>query len=139
LRLSGEFLFVNSTRLRLDLTNYASFGYILRLCRAAGVGALRVHAGSTAREWLVVVSLLDPPSAIEPAELFMEIYDHLHKTGVPAIDIGPPVDDEADREFAEQAKRAATRTYTHSVAATRDVINSVRMGRTPSIKKIKRV
>lgn len=38
LRLSGEFIFINATRLRLDLTNYASFGYLLRLCRECGVG-----------------------------------------------------------------------------------------------------
>src|SRR5213082_2261491 len=29
LRLQGEFIFVNSTRLRLDLDNYASFSHIL--------------------------------------------------------------------------------------------------------------
>ena len=39
-RMAGEFLFLNSTRLRLDLTNYATFGYLLRVCRTAGVGAL---------------------------------------------------------------------------------------------------
>ena len=139
LRVSGEFLFVNSTRLRLDLTNYASFGYLIRLCRSAGAGALRVHPGSTAREWLVVLSLLDTNPAVDPQERYAEIFDHLQKTGVPAIEIGPPVDDEADREFAEESRKAATRTYTHSVAVTREVINSVRMGRTPSIKKIKRV
>lgn len=139
LRLSGEFLFINATRLRLDLTNYASFGYLLRLCRAAGVGAIRVHPDATSREWLVVLSLLDTPTPLDPAERFMEVSEHLEKTGVPGIELGPPVDDDADREFAEATKRAATRTYTHSVAVTRDVINSVRMGRTPSIKKIKRV
>jgi HD-GYP domain-containing protein (c-di-GMP phosphodiesterase class II) len=139
LRISGEFLFVNGTRLRLDLTNYASFGYLLRLCRAAGTGAIRVHPGSTMREWLVVMSWLDTATDLEPAERFAEVFDHLQRTGVPAIEIGPPLDDEADQEFAEESRRAATRTYTHSVAVTRDVINSVRMGRTPSIKKIKRV
>ena len=139
LRVSGEFLFVNSTRLRLDLTNYASFGYLIRLCRGAGAGALRVHQGSTAREWLVVLSLLDTNTDVDPQERYAEIFDHLQKTGVPAIEIGPPVDDEADQEFAEESRKAATRTYTHSVAVTREVINSVRMGRTPSIKKIKRV
>ena len=139
LRVSGEFLFVNSTRLRLDLTNYASFGYLIRLCRAAGAGALRVHAGSTSREWLVVLSQLDSPTDLDPYERFADVSEHLLKTGVPSIEIGPPVDDEADREFAEESRKAATRTYTHSVAVTRDVINSVRMGRTPSIKKIKRV
>lgn len=139
LRLSGEFLFVNATRLRLDLTNYASFGYLLRLCRAGGVGAIRVHPETTVRDWLVILSLLDVTTTLEPAERFREIAAHLEKTRVPGIELGPPVDDDSDKEFAEASKRAATRTYTHSVAVTRDVINSVRMGRTPSIRKIKRV
>src|SRR5438105_14266108 len=33
LRLQGEFIFVNSTRLRLDLDNYASFSHILGVLR----------------------------------------------------------------------------------------------------------
>jgi len=36
-RVSGEFIFINSTRLRLDLSNYATFGHILTLCKAAGI------------------------------------------------------------------------------------------------------
>ncbi|HEX5577754.1 MAG TPA: HD domain-containing phosphohydrolase, partial [Gemmatimonadaceae bacterium] len=139
LRISGEFLFVNATRLRLDLTNYASFGYLLRLCRAAGVGAIRVHPEVTSRDWLVVLSMLDATTSHDPSARYAEILQHLTTTKVPGIEIGPPVDDEGDRELAEEMKRAATRTYTYSVAVTRDVINSVRMGRTPSIKKIKRV
>ena len=139
LRISGEFLFINATRLRLDLTNYASFGYLLRICRASGVGVVRVHQGVTAREWLVVLSVLDTPSQTDAPFRFMEIVQHLEQTGVPGIEVGPQADDDSDREFAEETRKAATRTYTHSVAVTRDVINSVRMGRTPSIKKIKRV
>ncbi len=139
LRLSGEFLFINGTRLRLDLTNYASFGYLLRLCRTSGVGVLRVHPGASSREWLVVLSLLDSQTALDPLDRLYEITSHLEQTAIQSVELGPPVDDDADREFAEEAKKAATRTYTHSVAVTRDVINSVRMGRTPSIKKIKRV
>src|SRR4051812_49707442 len=38
LRMSGEFIFVNQTRLRLDLDNFASFSHLLGLFRAAGVG-----------------------------------------------------------------------------------------------------
>ncbi len=139
IRLSGEFLFLNATRLRLDLTNYASFGYLLRLCRSSGVGAIRVFPEAGSREWLVVLSLLDTQTHLEAVDRFAEISEHLALTRLPGIELGPPVDDDADREFAEHAKVAATRTYTHSVEVTRDVINSVRMGRTPSIKKIKRV
>jgi hypothetical protein len=39
----------------------------------------------------------------------------------------PAPDDDGD--FRERAKETAKRTYSQSVAATKDVINSVRMGR----------
>ena len=41
-RMQGEFIFVNSTRLRLDLDNYTSFSHLLSLFRASGIGSLRV-------------------------------------------------------------------------------------------------
>src|SRR5438309_4021334 len=40
-RLQGEFIFVNSTRLRLDLDNYASFSHILSVLHQCGIGAVR--------------------------------------------------------------------------------------------------
>src|SRR5690606_22998105 len=58
LRASNEFIFINSTRLRLDLDNYASFSQILSVLRACGVGVVRVHTGAQARDWLVFLSLL---------------------------------------------------------------------------------
>jgi HD-GYP domain-containing protein (c-di-GMP phosphodiesterase class II) len=137
-RIAGEFLFINSTRLRLDLTNYATFGYLLRVLRACGVGALQVHHGVSARDWLVLLSILDAGSQLAPDERFLEISEHLQKTGIKEIDVFPPGDGD-DRDFSEEARQAATRTYNQSVAVTRDVINSARMGRTPSIRKIKRV
>ena len=44
-RISGEFIFINSTRLRLDLSNYATFGHILTLCKLAGIGAIQRRHG----------------------------------------------------------------------------------------------
>ena len=136
-RISGEFLFINSTRLRLDLTNYAIFGYLLRSCRAAGVGAIHVHHAS-ARDWLVLLSLLDAQTDLEPDERRMEIVEHLSQTGVSELEVAPPGDDD-EGDLSEQTRLAANRTYNQSVAVTREVINSVRMGRTPSIRRIKRV
>ena len=45
LRMQGEFIFVNSTRLRLDLDNYASFSHILGVLRQSGIGAVRIDEG----------------------------------------------------------------------------------------------
>src|SRR5262249_55072994 len=42
LRMSGEFIFVNQTRLRLELDNFASFSHLLALFRISGVGSLTV-------------------------------------------------------------------------------------------------
>ena len=58
IRLAGDFIFVNSTRLRLELDNYASFSHILAMLRAFAIGALRVHAVANRREWQIFLSLL---------------------------------------------------------------------------------
>ena len=138
LRLSGEFVFINATRLRLDLTNYAIFGYLLRACRAAGIGAIRVHHASP-RDWLVLLSLLDAQTELEPDERRADIVDHLAQTGVTELEVLAPAAEDEEHDFSEEARQAANRTYNQSVAVTREVINSVRMGRTPSIRRIKRV
>jgi HD-GYP domain-containing protein (c-di-GMP phosphodiesterase class II) len=138
-RASGEFIFINATRLRLDLDNYASFSYLLSLCRQAGVGVVHVRAGATAREWLAFLSLLQGPSRELPDRRLHELAGRLEGAGVTSFELGPPTESADDKEFREKAKEAAKRTYSQSVAVTKDVINSVRMGRTPNIKKIKRV
>jgi HD-GYP domain-containing protein (c-di-GMP phosphodiesterase class II) len=138
-RFSGEFIFINNTRLRLDLTNYGSFGYLLKICREAGIGVIRLHEDASERTWRVFLSLLESPMDGDPDERREHIIGHLAEAGLATLELGPPQEDPNDTEQAEQTKDAANRTYTRSVALTRDVINSVRMGRTPSIKKIKRV
>jgi len=138
LRFSGEFLFINSTRLRLDLTNYASFGYLLKICRESGIGSIRIHDASD-RAWLVFLSHLDTKSDEEPEERRETISRALSDASITSLELGPPQEDQLDQEQTKQLRDAANHTYTRSVALTRDVINSVRLGRTPSIKKIKRV
>lgn len=45
LRLSGDFLFLNSVRLRLELDNFAAFSGVLSVLRAFDVGVLTVQGG----------------------------------------------------------------------------------------------
>ena len=138
-RISGEFIFINETRLRLDLSNYATFGHILTLCKAAGIGAIHVAPRGTAKDWSLLLSLLGGETKISPAERFTEIVDRLRQAGIEVFQLDAPAETANDREFNEEAKAAANRTYSQSVALTKDVINSVRIGKTPSIRKIKRV
>jgi HD-GYP domain-containing protein (c-di-GMP phosphodiesterase class II) len=166
-RTGGEFIFINSTRLRLDLDNYASFSHLLTLFRTAGIGSLRVSEAVTPREWLVFLSLVQatasadrgegpsapkgpgaPParqapesrSEIDAEERFAELTEKLKMANVAAFELGPPLHTGPEGgDEHEHAKEAAKRTYAQSVSVSKEVIHSVRMGKAPNIKKIKRV
>ena len=137
-RLTGEFIFVNQTRLRLDLDNYASFSHILSLLKTVGVGVVRASDGVDRREWTSFLSLVLTMSSRESANRFFDLANKLHEAGVTHIGIEPPMESEVSEEEEERAKEQAKRTYQRSVAVTKEVINSVRMGRTASVKKVKR-
>ncbi|MGH7617573.1 MAG: HD domain-containing phosphohydrolase [Gemmatimonadaceae bacterium] len=136
LRMSGEFIFVNQTRLRLDLDNFASFSHLLSLFRASGVGAVTISEGVGPKDWLIFLSLLQTPGSDDPHERLDQLNEKLASAGVAVFSLGAPTEQGGSKE---KAKERAKRTYAESVAATRDLMSSVRMGGSPNIKKIKRV
>jgi len=136
LRMSGEFIFVNQTRLRLDLDNFASFSHLLSLFRASGVGTLTIAEAIEPKDWLIFLSLLQAPGSDDPHERLDQLTEKLASAGVVVFTIAAPTEQGTSKE---QAKERAKRTYAESVAATRDLMSSVRMGGSPNIKKIKRV
>ena len=138
-RLAGEFLFLNATRMKLDLDNYTSFSYILGRCRESGVGIIRFHERPALRDWTILLSFLSSPQGRTPAERFELLGKRLAETNVLMFDIAPPVESADEPADAGEAKERAKRTYQQSVSTTKEVINSVRMGQSPNIKKIKRV
>ncbi|GAC1650744.1 MAG: HD domain-containing protein [Gemmatimonadaceae bacterium] len=138
LRVSNEFIFINATRLRLDLDNYASFSHVLSLFRAAEIGLCRVTGAPSARDWIVAIGQLQAVVREPLGTRAALLAARLDEAGVKALEIGPAADT-TDEEFHEKAKEAAKRTYAQSVAVTRDLVNSVRVGKSPNIKKIKRV
>lgn len=137
LKVSGEFIFVNSTRLRLDLDNFASFSHLLALLRAAGIGAITITDAVTAKDWLVFLSVLQAGGSDDPSERFVQLLGKLEGAGVTAFMLEVP--QEQGETNREKAKERAKRTYAQSVAVTKDLMSSVRLGGTPNIKKIKRV
>jgi len=139
LRMQGEFIFVNSTRLRLDLDNYASFSHILGVFKQCGIGGIRIDEGVDRRQLQIFVALLLSYAAREVTpEKIGEIAQKMADGGVTFISVEPPVESDEDVQDAERQKEAAKRTYAQSVAVTKEVINSVRLGRTANVKKVKR-
>jgi HD-GYP domain-containing protein (c-di-GMP phosphodiesterase class II) len=138
IRLSGDFLFVNGVRLRLELDNYASFSHVHRLLRALEIGALEVQEGITRQEWqsfLGLVQELDSPGA--PEDRHAALAARLGPAGITHLDVQPLASAGMDLD-REQARELAKRTYSHGVAVTKEVVNSIRLGRTVNLRAAKR-
>jgi HD-GYP domain-containing protein (c-di-GMP phosphodiesterase class II) len=138
-RLAGEFLFLNSTRMKLDLDNYTSFSFILNRCRDAGVGVLKFHEKPSQRDWTILLSFLINPMGKSPTDRFEQLQKRLGELVVSVFDVAPPIESADDPADEGETKERAKRTYQQSVSTTKEVINSVRMGQSPNVKKIKRV
>jgi HD-GYP domain-containing protein (c-di-GMP phosphodiesterase class II) len=138
LRLAGEFIFVNSTRLRLDLDNYASFSHVLNVLKGGGVGVVRAETGVDRREWTAFLSVLLGAAQRETPDKFRDLLGRMVEANIPHIAVEPPMEAAEVPEDDLHQKEQAKRTYQRSVAVTKEVINSVRMGRTASVKKVKR-
>lgn len=138
-RLAGEFLFLNATRMKLDLDNYTSFSFLLNRCRDSGVGVIRFVDRPTTRDWTVLLSFLIKPQGETASERFELVNKRLADTNVTVFDLAPPPESDDNPEDEGESKERAKRTYQQSVTTTKEVLNSVRMGQSPNVKKIKRV
>jgi HD-GYP domain-containing protein (c-di-GMP phosphodiesterase class II) len=136
IRMSGDFIFVNSTRLRVELDNYASFSHILAMFRAFDIGALRIRPGIEKREWQVLLSVMLSLAERGPAEEQLEeLQDRLEQGKVVHLELDRPLPEGGS---TEQSRHAAKQVYAQGVAVTKDVIGSIRMGRTARLKRVKR-
>jgi len=135
-RLAGDFIFVNSTRLRLELDNYASFSHILTMLRTFEVGVLRVHRLVSRREWQAFLSILLSLAERPVPDPFEELQERLVQASVSGLllEKTQPVPETTD----ERAREVAKRTYSQGVAVAREVVTGVRLGRATSVKKVKR-
>lgn len=134
LRVVGEFFFLNETRLRLDLTNFATFGSFARSLQDQGVGSVEVRPGIRREEWAPFLSLLlRKPDPLDP---FGALHERLEGTAVRHIHVRPEA--EVKEEETEEALHAAKRTYAYSVQAAKEALGDLRLGRAVNVRRVKR-
>jgi HD-GYP domain-containing protein (c-di-GMP phosphodiesterase class II) len=138
LRIVGDFFFLNETRLRLDLSNFSSFGTFAQALAQHGIGRLDVERGVQRDEWAPFLSLLlRPPTGDKP---FIDFVERLGRAPTEHFDVRPETEvgeAEADEE-QRQAMAAAKRTYAQSVKVAKDVLRDVRLGRAVNLRQVKR-
>ena len=102
-RLAGEFIFVNSTRLRIGLDNYSSFSHILSTLSQCGIGLVHVDEKVERREWQVFLSLILTFASREAdSNKLADLQRRMHEGGVVHMTVEPPIESEeyADAEEA---------------------------------------
>ncbi|HZD04371.1 MAG TPA: HD domain-containing phosphohydrolase, partial [Longimicrobiales bacterium] len=136
LRIVGDFFFLNETRLRLDITNFSTFGSFARTLADHGIGAVEVLRGVRPDEWAPFLSLLvRKPGEEDPFTAFVE---RLNDTPTEHLDVRREQDVSELELEEEEALAAAKRTYAQSVKVARDVLSDVRLGRAVNVRKVKR-
>ena len=133
-RVVGDFFFLNETRLRLDLSNFATFGAFATALQAHGIGAVEVLPGIERREWAPFMSmLLRKPAAEGPFEGFMERF-----ASAPVHHIVLRSATDVEEPGEEEKLTAAKRTYAQSVKVAKDVLGDMRIGKAVNARKVKR-
>ncbi len=134
IRVVGDFFFLNETRLRLDLSNFATFGAFSTALQTHGIGAVEILQGIDRREWAPFISmLLRKPTPDAPFEGFME-----RLASAPVQHIAPRSVSDVDEPGEEQKLTAAKRTYAQSVEVAKSVLGDMRIGKAVNVRKVKR-
>ncbi|MEZ4423072.1 MAG: HD domain-containing protein [Gemmatimonadota bacterium] len=136
LRVVGEFFFVNETRLRLELSNYSTFGSIGKVFTDHGLGELTVFQGVRREEWAPFLSLLlRRPQGEDPYDAFLA---GVEGARLEHLRFRPESEVQSPESVEEENLQAAKRTYVRSVKVAKEVLTDVRLGRAVNVRKIKR-
>jgi HD-GYP domain-containing protein (c-di-GMP phosphodiesterase class II) len=136
IRLVGEFFFLNDARLRLDLSNFASFASLAATLTRHGIGAIVVEPEVEQGEWAHLLGLLlVEPAAEHPFDHFAR---RLDATPVRRISVAASRERMRPPEADEQLRETARRTYFQTINVAREVFADTRLGRAVNGRRVKR-
>jgi len=141
IRIRGRLLYLNASRLYLDLENFASFGLVMATLSDAGVAWVRLEKQAGGGEWYTLLWELLRFGVSEPELEGQEGLEGLQRAlverGVLNIKVGVPGEGETPFSNEEERRRVAKQTYENSVAVTQDLLQGSRLGRSAHLKEMK--
>ena len=140
LRLIGDFLFINESRLRLQLSEYVSFAYVANLFRRHGIGRMEFEPGFAREHIAPLLSLLIEGEDRDPEAAFDHFMEALLAGSARFVKVEAAREAGHDLDAAEddRAKEAAKLTYFQSVHVAKEVLTDARMGRAVNLRRVKR-
>ena len=135
LNISGDFFFLNEARLRLDLSNFSTFGNLASVLASHGIGEVSVGPGVELDEWAPFVTLLLGSPDDDPFEGFSS---GLSESQVSHIDVRPGAEAAEPELIERDALAEAKGTYAQSVKVAKDALTGMRIGKAVNARKVKR-
>ena len=135
LHIAGDFFFLNEVRLRLDLSNFSTFGNMASVLASHGIGEVEVERGVMRGEWAAFVTLLSLAPKDDPFRVFVEL---LNQSPVEHINVRPATEAQEPDLLERDALAKAKGTYAQSVKVAKDVLTDTRLGKAVNARKVKR-
>jgi HD-GYP domain-containing protein (c-di-GMP phosphodiesterase class II) len=139
LRAVGDFLFMNGGRLRLDLSDYSAFSYMVRAMGRHGIGRIDFRTTLRRQDLVPLLSLLLLDGEGDE-EAFYDFQERLapavgDRIAVEAVRGSDAQEDPSDDDRSQQAAKL---TYFQSVHVAKEVLTDARLGRAVNLRRVKR-
>ena len=133
LHIAGDFFFLNETRLRLDLSNFSTFGNLASVLTSHEIGEVSVLPGVQREEWAPFAALLLRDPNEDP---FPEFIDRLSQTPAEHIDVRPVAESAAPELVERDSLDEAKGTYAQYVTVAVDVLPGMRLGKAVHAREV---
>jgi putative nucleotidyltransferase with HDIG domain len=139
LKLMGEYLYLDDTRIRYDIEDMASYEFLVKLFKDKRIGSLTFQSPVQPDDLKKFAYIY---SGIAPGEenAHDEMNARLDEKGVKSIWGGVIEEAEVirDDDIADR-RRMAKKTYFNAVSVTKGIMNSIKSEQPTHLKKVKRV
>lgn len=138
LRLRGDYLFLDETRLKLDIEGFQSFLWLAEEIKRRGIGGIlftRSVQPETVKRFAYVFIQFDP----KPPDPYAQFVQQMAAAGIVGIEVERPQELAVVEEDRRDLKQMAKETYARAIAAATDVINNAKLGRAVGFRKAKRM
>ena len=140
LKLRGEYLYIDDTRVRYDIDDMVSYEYISRVMKEKKVGSLTFQSPVSTEDLKKSIYTLNSFIPPGPEGTEEELNKKLRGNGVNSIWAGPLEETEQIKydDLADQRKMAK-KAYFLAVSVTKGVMNNIKSEQPTHLKKVKRV
>ena len=135
LHIAGDFFFLNEVRLRLDLSNFSTFGNLASVLTGHGIGEIGVSPAVEREEWAPFITVLLRDPSEDP---FPEFVDRLADASAEHIEVRSVSESAEPEMIARDSLQEAKGTYAQSVKVAKDALTGIRLGKAVNARKVKR-